>query len=172
MLSFCQKVFLWHQTLCANVQCCVCKVSDGFSKSSGTSWFPCTCTIWALTKPLLKSSVKMAKFKMLSFCQKVFLWHQTSSCKCSMCLHCVYKVSGCFTLSCGLSWIPHICTTYAPFRITEGNNTISICLQSLMNFHHCLFKILQKNQHMDGRRNGKMDGWTTWKQYTSPPPQT
>ena len=66
---------------------CVCEVSDGFSKSSGKSWFPCAYTIWALTKPLLKSSVKLAKFKTLSLCQKVFLLHQTSSCKCSMCLH-------------------------------------------------------------------------------------
>ena len=122
----CQKEFLWHQTSsCKFSVClhCVCKVSDGFSKSSGTSWFPHACTIWALTKPLLKSSVKMAKFKTLSFCQKVFLWHQTSSCKCSMCLHCVYKVSGCFSKSCGTSWVPHICTSYAPLRITKGNNS-------------------------------------------------
>ena len=39
----------------------------------------------------------MAKFKTLSFCQKIFLWHQTSSCKCSMCLHCVRKVSDGFS---------------------------------------------------------------------------
>ena len=94
MLSFCQKVFLWHQTFsckCSMCLHCVCKVSDGFSKSSGKSLFPRACSIWALTKPLLKSSVKMAKFKTLSFCQKVFLWHQTFSCKCSMCLHCVTK---------------------------------------------------------------------------------
>ena len=35
----------------------------------------------------------MAQFKTLSFCHKVFLWHQASSYKCPMCLHCVYKVS-------------------------------------------------------------------------------
>ena len=41
-----------------------------------------------------------------------------------------------------------------------------------MNFHHCLFKILKKNQNItDGRTDGHMDGktdrWTMWKQYTS-----
>ena len=45
-------------------------------------------------KTLIKkqSVKKMAKFKMLSFCQNKILWHQTSSCKCSMCLLCVCKV--------------------------------------------------------------------------------
>ena len=127
MLSFCQKIFLWHQTSsCKFSMClhCVCKVSDGFSKSSCTSWFPRACTIWALTKTLIQKQCKqMAKFKTLSFCQKVFLWHQTSSCKFPMCLHCVYKVSGCFSKSCGTSWIPRICTTYATLRITKGNNS-------------------------------------------------
>ena len=54
-----------------------------------------------------------------------------------------------------------------------------MCLQNLMNFHHCLFKILKKNQNvtdgrMDGWKDGQMDrktdrqtdGRTTWKQYT------
>ena len=127
-LSFCQKIFLWHQTSsckCSMCLHCVCKVSDGFSKSSGISLFPPgACTIWELTKTLIKKQCKkMAKFKMLSFCQKVFLWHQTSSCKCPMSLHCVYKVSGCFSKSCGTSWIPCICTTYATLRITKGNNS-------------------------------------------------
>ena len=118
---FVKKIFSWHQTSsckCSMCLHCVCKVSDGFSKNSGTSWFPRARTIWALIKPLLKSSVKT-----LSFCQKVFLWHQTSSCKCPMCLHCVYKVSGCFSKSCGTSWIPRTCTTYATLRITKGNNS-------------------------------------------------
>ena len=39
----------------------------------------------------------MAKFTKLPFCQKLILWHQTSSHKCSMCLYCVSKVSGCFS---------------------------------------------------------------------------
>ena len=116
---------------------CVCKVSDGFSNSSGTSWFPRACTIWALTKPLLKSSVKMAKFKTLSFCQKLFWWNQPSSCKCSMCLHFVYKVSECFSESCGTSWIPHICTTFAPLRITKGNNSNRTGPKPLIFYYKC-----------------------------------
>ena len=188
-LSFRQKLIFWHKT--SSCKCSMClyyvgKVSDSFSQSSGSSWLPRACTIWALTKPLLrckvlkngyvqnavilsknifmasnffmqmfivstlcmqsirwlqyklispcmhylstnktliKSSLKMPKFKTLSFCQKVFLWHQTSLCKCPMCLHCVYKVSGCFSKSCGTSLIPCKCTTYATLRITKGNNS-------------------------------------------------
>ena len=40
----------------------------------------------------------MAKFKTLSFCQKIFLWYQISSCTCSMCLLCVCKVSDGFSI--------------------------------------------------------------------------
>ena len=137
-LSFCQKIFLWRQTSsckCCVCLYCVCKVSDGFSKNSGTSWFPRACTLWALTKPLLKSSVNMAKFKTLSFCQTVFLWHQTSSCKCPMCLHYVYKVSGYLSKSCGTSWIPRTCTTYATLRITKGNNSNRIGPQPLIFYY-------------------------------------
>ena len=36
-----------------------------------------------------------------------------------------------------------------------------MCLQNLMNFHYCLFKISKKNQNV-------MDEGTTWKQYTPP----
>ena len=59
-LSFCQKLIFWHKT--SSCKCSMClyyvgKVSDSFSKSSDTSWFPCACTIWALTKPLLRSKV-------------------------------------------------------------------------------------------------------------------
>ena len=33
-----------------------------------------------------------------------------------------------------------------------------MCPQSLMNFHHCLFKILKKNQNVtDGRKDGPTD---------------
>ena len=43
-----------------------------------------------------------------------------------------------------------------------------MCLQSLMNFHHCLFKILKKNQnvtdghtHKDRRTDGGTDNVKT-----------
>ena len=57
-LSFCQKLIFWHQTsshkrsMCLY---CVSKVSDCFSKSSGTIWFPRICTsTYALSMHLTK----------------------------------------------------------------------------------------------------------------------
>ena len=118
-LSFCHKIFFWHQT--SSCKCSMCLIV--YAKYQMTSIkalvqvdFPVMYYL-STNKTLIKKQCKMAKFKTLSFCQKVFLWHQTFSNKCSMCLHCVYKVSGCF------SKIPLICTTYAPLRITKGNNS-------------------------------------------------
>ena len=56
--------------------------------------FPCM-HYQSTNKALIKKQrvKKMAKFKTLSSCQKVFLWHRTSSCTCLMYLHCVCKVS-------------------------------------------------------------------------------
>ena len=115
-LSFCQKFIFCHQT--SSCKCSMClyyvgRVSDCFSKSSGTSWFPRACTIWALTKPLLSSKVlKIAKFRTSSFCQKVLLWHQTSSCRCSMCLHCVHNVSDGFSKSSDRYKLISLCMYY------------------------------------------------------------
>ena len=63
-LSFSQKLIFWHKT--SSRKCSMClyyvgKVSDSFSQNCGTSWFPCACTIWALTKPLLRSKVLSSK---------------------------------------------------------------------------------------------------------------
>ena len=41
---------------------------------------------------------------------KYFLWHQGSSCKYSICLHCVCKVSDGFSKSSGTSRFSHTCT--------------------------------------------------------------
>ena len=42
-----------------------------------------------------------------------------------------------------------------------------MCLQNLMNFHHCLFRILKKNQKVtDGWKDGQMDNVKT----VYPPP--
>ena len=39
---------------------------------------------------------------------------------------------------------------------------ISMCLQNLMNFHHCLFKILKKNQNVTDRwKDGRTDNVKT-----------
>ena len=59
-LSFCQKLLFWYKCSSSKFSLClyyVGKVSDSFSKSSGISWFPRACTIWAQTKPLLSSKV-------------------------------------------------------------------------------------------------------------------
>ena len=53
---------------------------------------------------------KMAKFTKLSFCQKLIFCHKTSSCKWSMCLYYVGKVSDSFSKSSGTSWFPRACT--------------------------------------------------------------
>ena len=52
----------------------------------------------------------MAKFTKLSFCQQLIFRHQMSSCKCSMCLYYVGKVSDCFIISCDTSWLARVCS--------------------------------------------------------------
>ena len=42
-----------------------------------------------------------------------------------------------------------------------------MCLQGLMKFHHCLLKILRKNQNVADRRN---HGWTDRRENSIPPP--
>ena len=111
----------------------------------------------------------MAKLTNLSFCQKLIIWHQTSSHKFSMCLYCVRK----YQIVSAKALVQDDFPAYVlsmhkqnALRITKGNNSeqnwplalfiliqmfilwISMCLQSLMKFHHCLFKILRKNQNV------------------------
>ena len=46
-----------------------------------------------------------------------------------------------------------------------------MCLQNLMNFHHCLFKILKKNQNItDGWTHGHTDGKKDGQHENSIPP--
>ena len=138
-LSFCQKLIFWHKT--TSCKCSMClyyagKVSDSFSKSSGTSRFLRACTIWALTKPLLRS--KVLKEWHCHFCQKIFLWHQTSSCKCSMCVHCVCKVSDGLSKSSGTSW-------FSPCMYYLSNNKTLIKKQckKWLSSKRCHFVFMQ-----------------------------
>ena len=113
-----KKIFFWNQTSsckCSISVHCVRKVSECFSRSCDTSWFPCICTIWALSKPLLRSKVsnKWLSSKRCNIGKKIFFWNQTSSCKRSMCVDCVCKVSECFSRRCDTSWFPRICTIWA-----------------------------------------------------------
>ena len=90
---FVKKYFYGIKVLHANVQC-VNIVYTKYQMASVKALVQVDFPVHALTK---------AKFKTQSFCQKVFLRHQGSSCKCSMCLHCVYKVSDGFSKSSGTS---------------------------------------------------------------------
>ena len=117
-LSFCQKLNFWHKT--SSCKCSIClyyvgKVSDSFNKSSGTSWFPRACTIWALTKPLLRSKVlkKWLSSKHCHFVKKYFYGIKLLHANCSVCVHCVCKVSDGFSKSSGTSWFPRACTIWA-----------------------------------------------------------
>ena len=109
-LLFCQKLIFWQKT--SSCKCSMClyyvgKVSDSFSKALVQIDFPVH-ALPSTNKTLIKkqSVKKMSTFKTLSFCQKIFLWHQTSSCKCSMCQNCVCKVSDGFSKNSGTSWFP------------------------------------------------------------------
>ena len=112
-----KQFFFWHDTsscTCSLYMYCMCKVSQCFSKSSSTSWFPHVALSKHKHNPyLIGNRKKMAKFTKLSFCQKLIFWHQSSSHKCSICLYLVSKVSDCFSKSCGTSWFPRICTIYS-----------------------------------------------------------
>ena len=94
---------------------------------------PCMHYVSTNQTPIKKQSVRnwLFKLKHLSICHILFFSHQISSCKCSMCLHCVCTVSDCFSKTCmyelislcmhslstdkisGTSWFPSICTLYA-----------------------------------------------------------
>ena len=60
-----------------------------------------------------------------------FFPNQTPSCICSMCQHCIGKVSNCSIKSCGWSWSAHEGTIYAYTKALLGKN----CLCS----HRCHF---------------------------------
>ena len=61
--------------------------------------------VYALSKQKQNKQTEkqMAKFTKLSFCQKIIVWHKTSSCKYSMGLYYVGKVSDSFSKSSGTS---------------------------------------------------------------------
>ena len=129
---FIQKLFFENQTpscICSMCLHCIDKVSNCSIKSCSTSWSAHEGTIYAFTKALLGK--KLSKFSQLSFCQKLFFLNQTPSCICSMCLHCIGKVSNCSIKSCGRSWLAHEGTIYAYTKALLGKN----CLSS----HSCHF---------------------------------
>ena len=139
---FCKKVIFLHDpSSCSLYMYCISKVSESFSKSSGTSWYISTC-----------KQEKMAKFTKLSFCQKIFFWCHTSSCKCSMCLYYADKLSDGFSQMSDTSWFPRAYTIWALTKLfkkqsvkkiaTFKNNVIlSKCIFIASNFFMQMFNV-------------------------------
>ena len=110
---------------------CIGKVSNRSIKSCGRSWLAHGGTIDAYTNTLL------GKICLSSYCchfvKKYFFLNQTPSCICSMCLHCIGKLSNCSIKSCGRSRLAHEGTINAYTNTLLGK----ICLSS----HCCHFVI-------------------------------
>ena len=128
--------FFLNQTpscTCSMCLYCIEKVSNCSIKSCGRSWSAHEGTIYAYTKALFRE--KLSKFSQLSFCQKLFFLNQTPSCTCSMCLHCIGKVSNCSIKSCGRSWSAHEGTIYAYTNTLLGKNCLrSNCCHFVKNY--------------------------------------
>ena len=106
-LSFCQKLFFLNQTpsrICSMCLYCIGKVSNCSIKSCGRSWSAHEGTIYAYTKAVLGKNC-LSSHSCHFF--KIFFFNQTPSRICSMCLHCIDKVSNCSFKSCGRSWSAH-----------------------------------------------------------------
>ena len=91
------------------------EISDNNIKSSGASWIlHGACTTWATKTYMKRQRVRNnAKIKKLPFCQELIFRLHIFLCKCSMCLHCVYKVSDDNSKSYCTNWIPYACTIWA-----------------------------------------------------------
>ena len=109
---------------------CIGKVSNCSIKSCGRSWSAHEGTIYAYTNTLLGKNCLSSHC--CHFVKNYFFFlSQTPSCVCSMCLHCIGKVSNCSIKSCGRSWSAHEGTIYAYTKALLGKN----CLSS----HSCHF---------------------------------
>ena len=99
----------------------------------------------------------------------IFFLNETPSCICSMCLHCIDKVSNCSIKSCGRSWSAHGGTINAYTNILSGKNCLSshschfvkkkisgICSMCL----HCIWKVSNCSIKSCGR-SWSARVWTT-----------
>ena len=89
---------------------CIGKVSNCSIKSCGRTWLAHEGTIYAYTKALLGKNCISSH---ICHFVKIIFVNQTPSCICSMCLHCIGKVSNCSIKSCHRSWSAHEGTIYA-----------------------------------------------------------
>ena len=119
-LSFCQKKF--NQTpscICSMCLYCIGKLSNCSIKSCGRSWSAHEGTIYAYTKALLGKNCLSSHS--CHFVKNIFS-KPTPSCICSMCLHCIDKVSNCSIKSCSRSLSAHEGTIYAYTKALSGKN--------------------------------------------------
>ena len=117
--------FFWTKLLHAYVQCVYivkAKYQIAPSKAVVGVYRPMKAPSMHIQKPYKE---KLSKFSLLPFCQKLFFLNQTPSCICSMCLHCICKVSNCSIKSCGRSWSAHGGTIYAYTYTLLGKNCLS-----------------------------------------------
>ena len=98
------------------------RVSNCSIKSCGMSWSAHEGTIYAHTKALLGKNCLSSHS--CHYVKKKIL-NQTPSCICSMCLHCIGKVSNCSMKSCGRSWSAHEDTINAYTNALLGENCLS-----------------------------------------------
>ena len=125
-LSLCQKLFVQNQTpscICSMCLHCIGKVSNCSIKSCGRSCLAHEGTIYAYTKALLGKNCLSSHSS--HFVKNYFFLNQTPSCICSMCLHCIGKVSNCSIKSCGRSCLAHEGTIYAYTKALLGKNCLS-----------------------------------------------
>ena len=90
---FAKNVFFRIKLLHAHTQCVYIAQAKNQNISAKAA-VQVDFSMYALSKHKQnKYTGKKAKFTKLSFCQKLIFWHPSSSRKCSMCLHCVCKLS-------------------------------------------------------------------------------
>ena len=107
---FVKIIFCEPNCICSMCLHCIGKVSNWAIKSCSRSWSAHESTIYAYTKAQLGKNCLSSPS--CHFVKNHFCW-TISLCKCSMCLHCIGKVSNCSIKSCGRSWSAHKGTIYA-----------------------------------------------------------
>ena len=102
---------------------CIGKVSNCSIKSCRRSWSALEGTIYEYTKVLLGKNCLSSHS--CHFVKNYFFWTKLLHALCSMCLHCIGKLSNCSIKSCGRSWSAHEGTIYAYTNTLFGINCLS-----------------------------------------------
>ena len=137
------KIFFWawHFLMyMLNIQSISILFCAKYRKASVEALVQADFAVYALSKhkqnPCSKANRKKNAlvYKAVILSKNIF-WHQTSSCKCSMCLYCVGKVSNSFSKSCGTSSFSCMCTIYMYMHVIQNGN---IWLDILQKSNFCL----------------------------------